>query len=102
MNFIFIALFLTFTNPCFENAVSFQSISHENESSILLSARRVQDIYETYFVYNLGKESILIYPKSFKAIRFIKNVKAGRCSERESVTIIPVRKSPFNTKFFAH
>lgn len=88
-------------NPCNSKAVHFQSIPHDKESAITLEAKRVVSVNNDTFDYNLGKEIIIIRTESFASQRFVKDVKAGRCSARETVTLVPERKSPFNQKFRA-
>jgi hypothetical protein len=99
---IFISFYIFFTNPCFQKSVPFQNITPQKEFSITLEARRVRDVKSDFFIYNLGKKEIIIYPKGFKAKRFIKFVREGRCSYTELVILKPVIRSPFNSKFTAH
>ena len=88
-------------NPCQNKAVHFQSIPHDKESTLALEAGRVVSANNDTFTYNLGKEIITITADSFASRRFIKDVKDGRCSAHETVTLVPERKSPFNQKFKA-
>ncbi len=87
--------------PCAHNAVSFQSVPHDAESVITLEAQRVRKIDGEVCTYDLGKETITITADSFAASRFLKDVGAGRCSARETVRLMPDRKSPLNSRFKA-
>ncbi len=88
-------------NSCYSQAVSFKAVPHERPSTITLDARRVKSIDGDSLTYDLGKETIVIDADSFAARRFLADVDKGRCSSRETVTLQPDRKSPFNTRFKA-
>lgn len=88
-------------NPCQNKAVHFQSIPHDKKSTLALEAERVVSVNGDTFTYNLGKEIITITAGSFASRRFIKDIKGGRCSAHETVTLVPERKSPFNKNFKA-
>jgi hypothetical protein len=83
---------------CYSKAVHFQTVPHDKESTVTLEARRVASVNSDTFTYNLGKETITIISDSFASRKFLSDVKNGRCSARETVNLIPERKSPFNTK----
>jgi hypothetical protein len=76
-------MFIAFTNPCYSKATHFQSFSKDRETQVVLEARRIVEIGEDYFTYDFGRDVVVIYPESFRAKRFFKFVKRGRCSERE-------------------
>jgi hypothetical protein len=88
-------------NSCYSQAVSFKAVPHDRPSTITLDARRVKSIKVDSLTYDLGKETIVIEADSFAARRFLTDVDKGRCSARETVTLQPDRKSPFNTRFKA-
>lgn len=91
--------YFAWDNPCYSEAVSFQRIPRDRQSAITLEARRVRAIDGNTITYDLGKETIRIKTDSFTAQRFAKDVKAGRCSAHQKVTLTPERKSPFNKTF---
>ncbi len=88
-------------NPCYSKAVPFKSVPHDKRSTITLEARRVKATSGDSMTYDLGREIITIKADSFQSQRFLMDVKGGRCSARETVTLEPMRKSPFNTVFKA-
>jgi hypothetical protein len=88
-------------NACYSKAVSFKTIPHERPSTITLEASQVKSVKGNDLTYDLGKETIVIQADSFAAKRFLADVDKGRCSARETVTLQPDRKSPFNTRFKA-
>ncbi|MFA7465528.1 MAG: hypothetical protein WCY54_10780 [Syntrophales bacterium] len=88
-------------NSCYEKAISFKTVPHDRPFTITLEARRVKAVRDNQMTYDLGKETIVIQADSFGAQRFLKDVTSSRCSARETVTLQPERKSPFNTKFKA-
>jgi hypothetical protein len=102
---IIIAFTVLATGPvwadsCYK-AASFTSVPHDRPSTITLDARRVKAIQGDWITYDLGREIITIQADSFIARRFLRDVDRGRCSASASVTLDPVRESPFNTSFKA-
>ena len=102
---IIIAFTILATGPAWAEscyrAASFKSVPHDRQSTVTLEASRVKAIDGDRITYDLGRETITIQAESFAAQRFLRDVDRGRCSARESVTLEPVRKSPFNTSFKA-
>jgi len=90
----------TWAESCYR-AGSFTSVPHDRPSMVILEAVRVKAIDGDRITYDLGRETITIQAESFAAQRFLRDVNRGCCSARESVTLEPVRKSPFNTSFKA-
>lgn len=88
-------------NTCYSTAVSFKAVPHDQASTITLESSRVKEIKGNTMTYDLGKEVIFIQVDSSASRKFLKEVAAGRCSARQTVTIKPERKSPFNTRFKA-
>ncbi len=86
---------------CYAEAVPFTSVPHDRDSRITLEARRVKSISGDYMAYDLGKETIKIKADSFASQRFLKDVKSGRATAHQNVTLQPIRKSPFNKDFKA-
>jgi len=99
-------ILLAYTGPawgsaCYSKAVSFKPVPHDRPFTITLEARRVISVDRNVIAYDLGKETITIEADSFAAQRFLRDVARDRCSARETVTLQPDRKSPFNTRFKA-
>lgn len=86
-------------NPCATKAVPFQHISHDKASIIMLESRRVVTVHGDTFTYNLGTESIDITVDNFTAHLFLENVLAGRCSATQTVRLIPLMHTTFNSHF---
>jgi len=86
---------------CYGEAVPFTSVPHDRDSRTTLEARRVRSISGDRMTYDLGKETVTIKADSFASQRFLKDVKAGRTTAHQNVTLKPVRKSPFNKDFKA-
>jgi adenylylsulfate kinase-like enzyme len=76
-------------------------VPHDRESPVTLEAQRVRSIDGDTIRYDLGREVVTIEADSGAASRFIREVAQGRCSARADVSLVPVRKSPFNDRFKA-
>ena len=87
--------------PCYRNAVSFISVPPDRPSLMTLEARRVVSIQGSEMVYNLGNKTITIEAASAASIRFLLEVKHGRCSATEQTVLEPDRISPFNDHYKA-
>ncbi|MDI6615913.1 MAG: hypothetical protein QME27_04305 [Syntrophaceae bacterium] len=98
--FTILASSLAWAESCYR-AGAFTSVSHDRQSTVTLEASRVKAINGDRITYDLGPETITIQAESFAAQRFLRDVDRGRCSAQASVTLEPVRKSPFNTSFKA-
>lgn len=97
-----IALAIPLLSPCsYGEAVPSVSVPHDRDSRVTLEARRVRSVNGDVMTYDLGRETITVKADSFASQRFLKDVKGGRTSARETVTLKPVRNSPFNKDFKA-
>jgi len=97
-----IAIAIPVFSPCsYGEAVPSVSVPHDRDSRVTLEARRVRSVNGDVMTYDLGRETITVKADSFASQRFLKDVKGGRTSARETVTLKPVRNSPFNKDFNA-
>lgn len=88
-------------NSCYRDAVPFLSVPTDRPSIVTLETRRVVSITGNVLIYDLGTKTIHIKADSAASIRFLLDVKRGRCSASERTTLVPDRISPFNDRYKA-
>lgn len=88
-------------DSCYRKAVPFLSVPTDRPSVVTLEARRVVSITGNVLTYDLGTKTITIEADSAASIRFLLDVKRGRCSASERTTLEPDRTSPFNRRYKA-
>ncbi len=103
---ILLTLALPFWSWAWDNpnrtAAPLMIIAPDQPSVIRLENHRVVHIDGDIFLYDTGFKTIKIKSNSTKCRIFLEEVKSGRTSAHVTVTIIPIRPSPFNTEFKAH
>jgi hypothetical protein len=87
--------------PCYRSAVPFLSVPADRPSVIALEAQRVVSITGKVMTFDLGTKTIDIEADSAASLRFLRDVRRGRCSASERTTLEPDRISPFNDRYKA-
>jgi hypothetical protein len=92
---------LAWDNPCYTGMLLNKVLPKMAESMVTLEPGRVVTVEENVFLYDLGKEKVIIRAKAYGVREFLARLKKGKCEKGELVTLVPKEQSTGNRVFDA-